>query len=355
MKPNTANENLDEVDVFVLYQPTSAFRKIYTYIDNKKASSFTITGPKTDWNFLNRVQADFENSSYGQKEEIFPSANPGFSFFDIEDFNLTDFPPLTGDLGELTFNTEIATVFYQKILGEVQDKPLWAFFGNEEQKKAVLFGENLWKWRMQTFRNSQSFKGFDDFVGKMMLYLATTEPKNRFSVTHQNVFAGSNEARIEATYFDETFVFDANATIVLNLYLEETEVSRTIPMLVKGNYYEADLSGLPAGNYRYEALVENTNYKRSGNFTILDFDVEKQFSATNYDKLAELATKSSAKLYFPSEIDVLMKDLLEDKRFTPTQKSRENIVSLIDFKWLLGVIVLALALEWFIRKYNGLT
>jgi len=31
------------------------------------------------------------------------------------------------------------------------------------------------------------------------------------------------------------------------------------------------------------------------------------------------------------------------------------MISLIDWKWLLGLIVLSLGLEWSIRKYRGLT
>ncbi|CAN0598318.1 unnamed protein product, partial [Ectocarpus sp. 12 AP-2014] len=48
-------------------------------------------------------------------------------------------------------------------------------------------------------------------------------------------------------------------------------------------------------------------------------------------------------------------DLEENNTYVPTEKSTENIVSLIDFEILLAIIVFALASEWFIRKYNGLT
>ena len=44
-----------------------------------------------------------------------------------------------------------------------------------------------------------------------------------------------------------------------------------------------------------------------------------------------------------------------DPNYVPTQKSKQIVVPLIDFKFLLGLIIAALSLEWFIRKYNGLT
>jgi hypothetical protein len=56
----------------------------------------------------------------------------------------------------------------------------------------------------------------------------------------------------------------------------------------------------------------------------------------------------------PSEVSLLIEDLLQDDRFLPTQKSELIVVSLIEFKWLLALIAVALTAEWFIRKYNGL-
>ena len=50
----------------------------------------------------------------------------------------------------------------------------------------------------------------------------------------------------------------------------------------------------------------------------------------------------------------MINDLLEDERFATIQKSKRSVIPLIDYKYLLGLIALALSLEWFIRKYNGL-
>ena len=45
------------------------------------------------------------------------------------------------------------------------------------------------------------------------------------------------------------------------------------------------------------------------------------------------------KLYYPSHIDELISDLEENDTYVPTEKSTENIVSLIDFEILLAIIV----------------
>ncbi|MEO0443427.1 MAG: VWA domain-containing protein, partial [Pseudomonadota bacterium] len=60
-----------------------------------------ITGSKTDWGFLNKVQSSFEKNNYNQTEEISPISNAAFSIFNVTDFSLENFPPLIGNLGEI--------------------------------------------------------------------------------------------------------------------------------------------------------------------------------------------------------------------------------------------------------------
>ena len=62
---------------------------------------------------------------------------------------------------------------------------------------------------------------------------------------------------------------------------------------------------------------------------------------------------TDGKLYYLNNTTDLESDLIEDSRFVSIQKSENKINSIIDWKWLLGVIILSLSIEWFIRKYNG--
>jgi hypothetical protein len=125
-------------------------------------------------------------------------------------------------------------------------------------------------------------------------------------------------------------------------------------MLLKGNFYEVDLNSLPAGSYRYTVGVKDESVARSGSFTILDFNVEQQFLNADVTKLSRMATHTGGNAFFASELESLVDFLLKDSRFQAVQKREQKIVPLIDWKYLLGFIVLLLSLEWFIRKYNGL-
>jgi thiamine kinase-like enzyme len=55
-----------------------------------------------------------------------------------------------------------------------------------------------------------------------------------------------------------------------------------------------------------------------------------------------------------SEAAALVKQLLADESYKAIQKTIIKKTPLIDWIWLLVLIALSLATEWFVRKYNGL-
>lgn len=354
-RPDTDLSKLQEVDVYILYQPDASFDKVYKQIQLRKSNSFTILGTYTDLNFINRIQNNYLVETGYPVQELFASPNAAFSKFDISEFSVEGFPPLVSDAGPVNVLGIGEPLLKVRIRGVDMDQPLLTTAEEDTAKHAILVGENIWKWRVQNYRNDQTFKDFDAFLGKLILYLSTSKGKNRFVLDFSSIYNNSSETKIKATYFDEAFVFDSNASIIIKVESKSTNTSVEVPMLLKDGYYEADLSNLPPGKYDFAATVTKGNLSRSGSFSILDFDAEKQFSSSNYAKLNRLAKNTGGKLYFPDQMDSLVKALETDPKFVPVQKSKQNVVPLIDFKFLLGIIIAALSLEWFIRKYNGLT
>lgn len=354
VKPSVGNNELDDADIFILYQPNRNFESVYDFLKNSGANYFTITGSKTDWNFLNRAQQSFLKDNNNQSEEILPILNNAFGIFGLGDFVVDGFPPLNGSLGDIVLNKNGETVMFQQIRGVDLDKPLFSILSEGKQREAVLFGEGIWRWRAQTYRNDQSFQKFDDFMGSLMVYLTSDNQRSRLELENALIFENAGMAKVRASYFDESYQFDSNATLSIKVEGTDNDFVRESPMLLKSSYYEVDLGDLAAGEYRFTVTVNGENIKRSGTFRILDFNPEKQLTASNYKKLGRLAQKTDGKLYYPSTVESLVRDLTSSQQFIPVQKSRQNIVSLIDFRILLGLIVLALSSEWFIRKYNGL-
>lgn len=353
-KPTTKIDDLEDVDIFILYQPNAKFKPVFDYIKQKKASSFIIGGNKTDWTFLNAIEPEVRIEDGYPNQEVVPLLNPSFSKFDISDISMEDFPPLESDAGTVGINGDADVLITMMIRGRDMKTPLMLAKEELSGKKVFLLGENIWKWRMQNYRNDQNFDGFDNFVNKLILFLSNNATKSRLNIDYQRIYDGSGDSKITATYFDAAFVFDSNANISLQIKGEKNGFSKTIPMLLKNGFYEADLLGIPAGDYKFTVNVAQENRSTSGSFTILDFDVEKQFLSTDYKKLQQLANATEGTLFYPSEVDSLLIELNDSDRFAPTRKGTKNVVSLIDFRILMALIATALAIEWFIRKYNGL-
>ena len=354
VNPNVSQSAFEESDLLILYQPDRNFRSVYEFLENSGANYFTITGSKTDWNFLNRAQESFTVSGSRQPEDILPILNNAFGLFGLGDFSVDGFPPLQGTLGDIQLNKDSEILMFQQLQGINLDKPLFTILIEGNTKEAVLFGEDLWRWRAQVYRNDQSFQKFDDLIGNLMVYLGSNKQRNRLELDYELVFDNAGMAKIRASYFDESYQFDSDATISIKIEGKNTDFSRVSPVLLKGSFYEVDLSDLQAGEYEFKITVQDENLSRSGTFRILDFNPEKQLISANYKKMERLAKKNRGKLYYLDGVETLQSDLASSQEFLPVQKSRDNVVSLIDFRILLGLIVLSLALEWFIRKYNGL-
>ena len=164
---------------------------------------------------------------------------------------------------------------------------------------------------------------------------------------------GSEELLISAKYFDRNYVLDKEGKLSLQLKdLERGEV-REIPFMLRNTNYEVDLSNLTPGEYNFTVKVAGEPLSKSGTFRLLSFDVEKQFTGANAAVLRAVAEEKGQQLYFPDKPEELKKELLSSKTYLPVQKSRENNVPLIDWYYLLGIIILTLSGEWFLRKYYG--
>ena len=354
LKSSASNSVLEDVDLFIFYQPTAKFKQSFDFAKSKNANTFIITGSQTDYTFINKLNVGIEIETGYPQQEVFGLLNNAFTKYDITNFDLTDYPPLVSDAGPILITSPFETLLGTQIKGLNIQQPLLSVIDENGSKRAVLIGENIWKWRVQTYRNTNEFVNFDEFIGNLIRYLTSSKNKSRLNVDYEKVYQGSNNTVITATYFDEAFLFDKNAKVSIKVTNTDTQKSQINPMVLKNGFFEADLSNLVAGEYDFVVSVEKESKIEKGSFVISEFDMENQFVSSDNLKMEKLAVNSGGKIFYPAQIDVLQKDLSTNDAYVPTEKSTENIVSLIDFKFLLGIIVFAFAAEWFIRKYNGL-
>ncbi|MEO8516242.1 MAG: hypothetical protein ABI426_05830 [Flavobacterium sp.] len=353
VKPIDIKE-LQKYNDLILYQPNAQFKSILDKNINLNINTWVVTGLSTDFNLLNQYQDQIEFKMSGQKEDYSADFNSQFNSFALDNIGFEQFPPLENPFGTLVLKGNTNTLLQARIRNIKTENPLFLFTENGTKRAAFLFGENLWKWRIESHVRTKSFEQFDIFVDKTIQYLASNSVKKSLIVTNESFYNSGENIEISAQYFNKNYEFDENARLTIQLKNKKTNASKIYDFLKGSTEYKVNLNGLEAGNYSFTVKENNSKTSYSGNFEVLDFEIEKQFINPDVSRLKQLATNTNAKVYYPSQIDQLVDYLLKDKNYVATQKAITQKTPLIDWIGLLIILILSLATEWFTRKYNGL-
>ena len=345
--------NISDYQLIMLNQPTEKFKNIFKKINSKKLNYFIISGLSTDWGFLNKVQHNFKKNMISQPENYYPVFNSNYASFFSNDIGFSDFSPLKDSFGEVIFSSPYNTFLYQQIGAIKTEKPLLVTFENNNQRGAVLLGENSWKWRVNSFVETNTFEYFDSFISNLIQYLSSNKKKKQLIVSLEPIYYANEGIQISASYLDKNFNFDSRAKLWLTISNKEAHFLKKIPFLALESKFIIELSNIPMGEYTYFVSVEDQPLKISGNFKILPFEVEQQFTNSNNKALKTLSGKTDGKIYYANQETELIKNLLADERFKSIQKTNTKKTPLINWKWMLAFIILFLSIEWFTRKYYG--
>lgn len=354
-KPFEALSIVNDHQLIILYQPNRSFTNIYSEINKLNKNTLVFTGQQTDWYFLNNIQNNYIKEVTNQSENVVGILNKNYGAFVINDIDFSDYRPLKTLFGPLEIVVPYDNLLGQSIDGFETETSLLATTELNGSRNAIFDGEGIWKWRAQSFIESKNYNEFDIFFGKVIQYLASNKRRSRLEVSYENFYYNNKPIHISAQYFDKNFVFNSNANLSILITDTDSKQSFEYPLLLNENYYEIDLSNLKAGEYIFKVSVnDEIILAKNGAFTILDFNVEQQFLNPDVTKLSRLATNTKGKDFFILDSFLLIDTLIKDDRFKQVEISKEKIEPLIEWRYLLGLIILSLSIEWFLRKYNGL-
>jgi hypothetical protein len=353
LKPNQVS-SLTNYNVLILYQPNGEFKNIFDQNENAKINTWIITGNDTDYGFLNQHQGNFTFKMSGSKEDYLASYDSQFNLFALDNIGFEQFPPLENPFGAITASDNANILLTSTIRNIATNQPLLAFAENQGKRTAFLFGENIWKWRANTYVDKKSFADFDVFLDKTIQYLASNNARKSLVVNHERFYNSGEGIEITAQYFNKNYELDEKARLTISVTNSKTKQVKHYDLLRTSNAFKVNLDGLSAGNYTFTVKELNSNSAYSSSFEVLDFDIEKQFVNPDWNKLNQLANQTKGKAYLSNQAESLIKQLLADDSYKAVQKTLVKKSPLIEWIWLLVLIAIALASEWFIRKYNGL-
>lgn len=353
LKPNGISD-LGKYNVLILYQPTAEFKSVFEANKNLRINTWIITGNNTDYNLLNQQQNQMVFRVSSQKEDYLASFNSNFNLFATDNIGFENFPPLENAYGNIKPNDNVSVLLTSRIRTVDTEAPLLAFADAQGSRSAFLIGENVWKWRAQSYLDNKSFDKFDVFIDKIIQFLASNDSKKSLIVNHERFYNSGDALEITAQYFNKNYELDEKARLTITVTNSQTKQVKRYDLLRASNAFKVNLDGLAAGNYTFTVKELNSNSSYSAGFEILDFDIEKQFVNPDLVRLRQLSSQTKGAVFVPNQIDNLIKVLLENNDYKSVQKEVVTKTPIIDWVWLLVLIALALATEWFVRKYNGL-
>ena len=347
-------KSLQNYNLLLLYQPNPAFQSIFEQNKIAQLNTFIITGTSTDFNFLNQQQNDLQFKVSDQNENYLAYFESDFNLFGQENIGFEKLPPLEHKFGTIVTKTNTTTMLFAGINGVQLQNPLLTFAENGNKRAAYLVGENIWKWRLDTHLTSKSFDAFDLLTDKIIQFLATPSRKNNLVVTYDSFYNLGENILISASYFNKNYEFDTKAQLTIVVKNSITKASKTYDLLKTNSQYQVNLDGLLPGNYTFTISEKQSNAKFSGAFEVADFDLEKQFVNPDKTRLTQLANRTKGAIFYPNQLENLLKQLEEDERYLSVQKQTIIKSPLIEWKAILVFLISLLALEWFVRKYFGL-
>jgi len=345
---------LSDYQLVILYQPTSNLGSLIKDLIAAKKNLFFITGSKTDWDYLNKNQPFFVKKSTQLKEQYRGVYNENYPNFTLQDFAIENLPPLQDLFGEIEMKTQHDILLFQKIGNTQLETPLLTTFSVTQNKYAVLFGEGLWQWKMKSKLEKQSFEPFDQFINAIVQFCNDDTQVNPLKLDFNKLLYSNQNQWIKVQYFDQNFQLDTRAQLLITFSDLQTKKSQNLPMVLNAKAYEAIFKNLKPGDYSFKVNVEGKNLSQTGSFKVLDYSAEEQFTSAQFDKLNVLAQNSEGTAVLSNQIDLLLQQLAQNPNFKNIQKSTLKTTPLIDWKWLLAIIIVSLSSEWFIRKYRGL-
>lgn len=353
VKPNEI-KSLQGYNVLILYQPNASFQSVFEQNKATEINTFIITGTATDFSFLNQMQEDLMFKMSAQKEDYLATFDSNFNLFAQSNIGFENFPPLEHNFGTISIKSSVNTLLSARIRNVQLQNPLLTFTENGSKRNAYLLGENIWKWRLENHLSKKSFEDFDLFTDKIIQFLVSNASKKNLNVSYESFYNSGENIEIKVEYFNKNYEFDDKAQLTIQVINSKTKAAKKYDLLKATNSFKVNLDGLEAGNYTFKVTEKQSNSSFSGSFEVLDFEIEKQFVNPDKNRLEQLASNTNGTVFYPNQIEKLILSLIENENYIPTQKETIKKTPLIDWILLLVLVVLSLATEWFVRKYNGL-
>jgi hypothetical protein len=229
---------------------------------------------------------------------------------------------------------------------------------NVNKKKSVsVIGYGLWRWNMLSGSGSGSEKVYEYFLGNTVRWLTTQEDKRRIVVQpSKHIFTTQDAVEFTAQVYDDSFQPLDDVQIEVRIRHGNDFIPLILNPLGSGQY-QGVYNQLPEGEYKFLAKVERNGSplgEDQGTFSIGGFNTEYLETRMNKQLLQQIAAQTGGRYYESSEVNSLPHDVAGLPNFKPREIRRTAEIEIWNSLWMLALVIFIFALEWVIRKRNGM-
>ncbi len=354
--------NFSDFNLVILHQLPSAGKSMAGIFGQERIARIPvlfIIGAKTFLPQLNTMDAGAEIQPLaGRPEEVQGVINPAFATFSLsERFRemLPGFPPLIAPFANYKLDPAVTPVIFQRIKNVETVRPLLATGVVNGRKTGFLFGEGIWKWRLNNYLKTNTHDQFNELVNQLVQYLALRENEDNFMIDFLPVYAETDDVVFTAELYNDAFERVSGEEITIEIENEQGN-NFDFTFDVRGNGYYLNAGNLPVGNYRFDAEVTlgNETYTETGNFAVTEMNLENVITRADHRMLYQLASQSGGMFFPAGQAEEAISNLKQGNHLKPVSSFHEMITELLNLRWLFFVVILLLSVEWFLRKYWGI-
>lgn len=359
--PGTFKGKTEDYDLVIFHnlpsvkQPYSRFFKDF---EQKKIPALFITGKQTAFARLKNLFTGVVIRPAGYHfDDAQAEYNPAFSLFNLNEETvkkMEKFPPLVVPLGNYQLSSGASVLAWQRISKLTTNFPLIVFDEKEGIRRGMITGEGLWMWRMYDYLQNDNTGTFDELLNKTVQLLLARKDKRFFRITTKHEYTSGKDVTVKAELYNQSWepVNDVDVNFILTNEDGE-QYNYVFSPFKKG--YVLNLKKLPVGVYNYSATAKpgNEKYKSGGEFIVAGRSLESRNLNADYALLYRLAQQHDGRMIFPGEIKDIPKLLSARDDLKTKVYYEEKYTGLNAWPYLAGLIMLLLAVEWFLRKYFG--
>ena len=248
----------------------------------------------------------------------------------------------------------LATVRFQSVL--LNDP--FIIIRNVNRKKSVsVLGYGLWRWSMLSSSGSGTEKVLEGFLGNTIRWLTTQEDARRIVVQpSKHIFTTQDAVEFTAQVYDDSFQPLDDAQIEVRVQ-RGNEMSPLVLNPLNSGQYQGVYDRLSEGEYKFAATVKINSTligEDQGTFSVGGFNAEYLETRMNMPLLQQIAAQTGGQYYESNEISSLLHDVTSLPNFKPRDVSKSAEIEIWNSRWMLALVIFVFALEWFLRKRNGM-